>query len=157
MQGNPGPETEVLDVHDCWKYLRSASVCRVATTAGGGPEIFPVNYVPDNGTVVFRTGPGTKLDAVLGGNPVALEADGLNAYGTIAWSVIIKGTAQVVDTPEAFQEAADAGLSPWEPGSKDHLVRVTPTEISGRRFVIGPPSHWWPPLDSPGREPRLRR
>lgn len=154
MQGNgSGPETEVLDIHDCWKYLRSASVCRIAITAGGGPEVFPVNYVPDYGTVVFRTGPGTKLDAVRGGEPVALEADGLNTYDTIAWSVIVKGTADVVDTQEAFQEAADAGLSPWETGSKDHLVRVTPTEVSGRRFVINPPSRWWPPLDSPGHEP----
>ncbi len=153
MQGNDaGQETEALDIHDCWKYLRSASVCRVALTAGGGPEIFPVNYVPDNGTVVFRTGPGTKLDAVLGGNSVALEADGLNTYGTIAWSVIIKGTAKVVDTQEAFQEAAEAGLSPWQAGNKEHLVRVTPTEISGRRFVITPTSRWWPPLDSPGHE-----
>lgn len=144
-----GQETEVLDIHDCWKHLRSASVCRVAVTTAGGPEIFPVNYVPDYGTLIFRTGPGTKLDAVLD-SPVALEADGLNPYGTIAWSVIIKGTAKVVDTQEDFQEAADAGLSPWEAGSKDHLVRVTPTEVSGRRFVIKAPSRWWPPLDPAG-------
>ncbi|MCP8999379.1 hypothetical protein NFC73_06445 [Pseudarthrobacter sp. RMG13] len=46
----------------------------------------------------------------------------------------------MVDTQEAFQEATDAGLEPREPGSKDHLVRVTPSEVSGRRFVITPPS-----------------
>ncbi|GAC1490029.1 MAG: hypothetical protein NVS2B15_08360 [Pseudarthrobacter sp.] len=57
---------------------------------------------------MFRTGPGTKLDAVLGGVSIALEADGLNTYGTIAWSVIVKGTAVVVDSPEELQEAADA-------------------------------------------------
>ncbi|MCU1436284.1 MAG: uncharacterized protein JWR71_3009 [Pseudarthrobacter sp.] len=143
-----GPETEVLSVHDCWKYLRAASVCRVAVVTGGEPEIFPVNYVPDNGTVVFRTGSGTKLDAVLGGSAIVFEADGLNTYGTIAWSVVVKGTAAVVDSQESFQEAADAGLSPWESGSKDHLVRVTPSEVTGRRFVINPPSRWWPPLDA---------
>ncbi|MCO4272893.1 pyridoxamine 5'-phosphate oxidase family protein [Pseudarthrobacter sp. HLT3-5] len=149
MQSNTsGPQTEILNVHDCWKYLRSASVCRVAVTTDGEPEIFPVNYIPDYGTVVFRTGPGTKLDAVLGGSPIALEADGLNTYGTIAWSVVIKGTAAVVDSQEDFQEAADAGLSPWEAGSKDHLVRVTPSEVSGRSFVINPSSRWWPPLDA---------
>ena len=151
MKTNPsGEDTEVLDTHDCWKYLRSASVCRVAVATADGPEIFPVNYVPDYGTVVFRTGPGTKLEAVAGNSPVALEADGLNTYGTIAWSVIVKGTAKVVDTLEAFQEATDAGLAPWEPGSKDHLVRVTPSEVSGRRFVITPPSRWWPPLEPAG-------
>jgi nitroimidazol reductase NimA-like FMN-containing flavoprotein (pyridoxamine 5'-phosphate oxidase superfamily) len=149
MQSNTsGPQTEILTVHDCWKYLRSASVCRVALIRNGQPEIFPVNYVPDNGTVVFRTGSGTKLDAVLAGGSIALEADGLNTYGTIAWSVVVKGTAAVVDSQEDFQEAADAGLSPWETGSKDHLVRVTPAEVSGRRFVINPPARWWPPLDA---------
>lgn len=143
-----GPQTEVLNVHDCWKYLRSASVGRVALVRDGEPEIFPVNYVPENGTVIFRTGSGTKLDAVLSGGSIALEADGLNTYGTIAWSVIVKGTAAVVDSPEDFQEAAEAGLSPWETGIKDHLVRVTPAEVSGRRFVITSPAHWWPPLDA---------
>ncbi|WP_308470683.1 pyridoxamine 5'-phosphate oxidase family protein [Arthrobacter sp. 4R501] len=49
------------------EYLRSASVGRVAVSTASWPEIFPVNYVPDYGTVVFRTGPGTKLDAVLAG------------------------------------------------------------------------------------------
>ncbi|MGM9470625.1 pyridoxamine 5'-phosphate oxidase family protein [Pseudarthrobacter sp. YS3] len=151
-----GPETEVLDIHDCWKYLRSVSVGRIAVTTDAGPEIFPVNYVPDYGTVVFRTGPGTKLDAALAGSPLALEADGLNTYGTIAWSVIIKGTAEVVDTDEDFREAAEAGLSPWEPGSKEHLVRISPSDVSGRRFVIAPPPHWWPPLDSKGHFPPER-
>ncbi|UVJ41572.1 pyridoxamine 5'-phosphate oxidase family protein [Arthrobacter sp. CJ23] len=143
------PETEALSVHDCWKYLRSTSTCRLAVISGGNPEIFPVNYVPNYGTVIFRTGPGTKLDAVLSGGLVALEADGFNTYGTIAWSVVIKGFPEVVSGPDNIQEAVEAGLSPWEPGSKDHLVRITPTDLSGRRFVIGPPSQWWPPLDPP--------
>lgn len=151
MQSNAsGPETEALDIHDCWKCLRSESVGRLAVTTDAGPEIFPVNYVPDYGTVVFRTGPGTKLDAALSGGPVALEADGLNTYGTIAWSVVIKGTAKVVDTDEDIREAADAGLSPWEPGSKEHLVRITPSDVTGRRLVITAPGSWWPPLNASG-------
>ncbi|KRE80415.1 pyridoxamine 5'-phosphate oxidase family protein [Arthrobacter sp. Soil762] len=151
----PGPSTETLSVHDCWKYLRSVSTCRVALISDGTPEIFPVNYVPNYGTVIFRTGPGTKLDAVLSGGPVALEADGFNSYGTIAWSVVIKGVPEIVTGEENIQEALDGGLSPWEPGAKDTLVRVTPTEVSGRKFVIEPPTHWWPPIDptsTPGQE-----
>ena len=144
----PGPETDDLSVHDCWKYLRSASICRVAVLSGDRPDIFPVNYVPNYGTIIFRTGPGTKLDALLASPMIALEADGLNSYGTIAWSVVIKGHAELVSNNKDVQEAIEAGLSPWEPGAKDHLVRVTPAAVSGRRFVISPPSSWWPPLDS---------
>ncbi|MGM7778783.1 pyridoxamine 5'-phosphate oxidase family protein [Arthrobacter sp. KNU-44] len=130
------PDTEVLSVHECWKYLRSSSVGRVAVARGDNAEIFPVNYLPDEGTVIFRTGPGTKLDAVLAGQKITLEADGFNTYGTIAWSVIVKGYGEIVTKADELQESAAMELSPWEPGTKTHLVRVTPAELSGRRFVI---------------------
>jgi nitroimidazol reductase NimA-like FMN-containing flavoprotein (pyridoxamine 5'-phosphate oxidase superfamily) len=140
-------DTKELSVHDCWKYLQSASVCRLALVVDGHPEIFPVNFVSNYGTVLFRIGEGTK-DAALHGAPrVALEADGFNSYGTIAWSVIVKGDAEFVSDPDEIQEAVDSGLSPWQPGSKDILVRVTPSDISGRRFVITPPSRWQPNVD----------
>ncbi|MCI0141731.1 pyridoxamine 5'-phosphate oxidase family protein [Arthrobacter bambusae] len=134
------PDTEVLSVHECWRYLRSASVARVGVVSGDSAEIFPVNFLPDEGTVIFRTGPGTKLDAVLAGKTITLEADGFNTYGTIAWSVIVKGHAEIVTKADDLQESAAMELSPWEPGTKDHLVRVTPAELSGRRFVINAPS-----------------
>ncbi|MEZ2391362.1 pyridoxamine 5'-phosphate oxidase family protein [bacterium RCC_150] len=150
-----GPETQVLTVHECWKYLRSSSIGRVALVSGDTPEIFPVNYVPDDGTLIFRTGPGTKLNAALGGSTVAFEADGLNPYGTIAWSVVLKGSVEVVTASEDIRESIALGLSPWEGGTKDNLVRITPMELTGRRFVIAPPTRWWPPQDVPttGREP----
>jgi nitroimidazol reductase NimA-like FMN-containing flavoprotein (pyridoxamine 5'-phosphate oxidase superfamily) len=131
------PDIKELSVHDCWKYLQSVSIGRIALINGEEPEIFPVNYVPNYGTVLFRTGPGTKHDALREGAVVVLEADGFNRYGTVAWSVILKGSPEFVDQPEDIQEAVEAGLSPWQPGVKDILVRITPTVISGRRFVIG--------------------
>ncbi|WP_120522119.1 pyridoxamine 5'-phosphate oxidase family protein [Arthrobacter celericrescens] len=145
---NPAPvsETVSLTVHDCWKYLETSSVGRVALVRGGDPEIFPVNYVPDFGTLIFRTGPGTKLEALQGGKPVAFEADGLNPYGTIAWSVVVKGTAELVEDPGELREAAATSLSPWEAGTKDQLIRIVPTGLSGRRFVISDPVRWWPPI-----------
>ena len=142
------PETEVLTIHECWKYLRSSSIGRLAVTSSAGPDIFPVNYLPENGTLIFRTGPGTKLDAALGGGPVAMEADGLNAYRTIAWSVVVKGHPETVPGNDHDQVVADRKLFPWEPGAKEHLIRITPTEISGRRFAVGPPRRWWTPKDS---------
>ena len=143
-KSEPGQETQDLTVHECWTHLRSASVGRLALISHGKPEIFPVNYLPDEGTVIFRTGPGTKLEAVLSGEPVVLEADGLNTYGTIAWSVVVKGAAAPVQPGEDVPARTP---SPWEEGEKDILVRITPTELSGRRFVIGPPTSWWPPLE----------
>jgi len=145
------PEVENLGVHDCWRYLRTASLCRIAFTHGETVEIFPVNYVPSNGTLLIRTGEGTKLLAAAGHKVVAVEADGMNQYGTIAWSVIIKGNAAIVHDDEDIQDAADAGLSPWQAGPKNSLMRITPAEISGRRFVIAPPAQWWAPQEPAGR------
>ena len=133
-----------LNPHECWKYLRTTSVGRLAVIAGGKPEIFPVNYLPEDGSVVFRTGPGTKLDAILARSSVALEADGMNTYGTIAWSVVLKGI------PEEVQEVGDLPNqipAPWQEGEKEHVIRIVPTELSGRRFAIAPPEQWWPPKD----------
>lgn len=42
----------------------------VAVVVNGHPEIFPVNYLPDAGSVVFRTGRGNKLDAIMTGQPL---------------------------------------------------------------------------------------
>ena len=138
------PEIKELGVHDCWRYLRSTSLCRIAFSEGDAVENYPVNFVPTNGTLLIRTGQGTKLASLADRKVVAVEADGMNQYGTIAWSVIIKGHAKVVTDAEEVQDAMEAGLSPWQPGQKNVLIRITPQDISGRRFVIAAPTHWWP-------------
>lgn len=138
------PDVQILKVHECWRLLRSSSLGRLALTTGDGPEIFPVNYFPEDGTLILRTAPGTKMDALLGNEPVALEADGFNAYGTIAWSVIAKGLAEAIPADDPSQQSAAHELTPWEPGTKDHLFRITPTVLSGRRFVINDSQRWWP-------------
>ncbi|MDQ5861991.1 MAG: pyridoxamine 5'-phosphate oxidase family protein [Actinomycetota bacterium] len=141
------PASKILGTHACWRSLRSASVGRLAVTGRTGPEIFPVNYLPEDGSLIFRTGPGTKLDALLEGGAVALEADGLNPYGTIAWSVVVKGRPEAVPDNELDQDKVDQSLSPWEPGAKDQLFRITPTEITGRQFAINPSARWWSPRE----------
>jgi nitroimidazol reductase NimA-like FMN-containing flavoprotein (pyridoxamine 5'-phosphate oxidase superfamily) len=140
------PEIKELGVHDCWKLLHSTSICRIAFTDGDAVENFPMNFVTTNGTLLMRTGEATKLSS-FDGKMVAVEADGMNQYGTIAWSVILKGHATVVSDAEETRDAMDTGLSPWQPGQKNTLIRITPQDISGRRFVIAAPTHWWPPRE----------
>ena len=54
---------EVLDRDQCLALLETDVVGRLAVVAGGAPAVFPVNYAMDSDAVVFRTAPGTKLDA----------------------------------------------------------------------------------------------
>ena len=44
-----------LDERDCWEMLGHASVGRLAVDVGGEPDIFPINFVVDDRTIVFRT------------------------------------------------------------------------------------------------------
>ena len=84
-------EVHNLEHHECWELLRTVSVGRLAVLVDGHPDIFPINYTVDGGTLVFRTGQGTKLSAASGEAPVAVEADGVDAVSGLAWSVVLKG------------------------------------------------------------------
>jgi uncharacterized protein len=96
-------------------------------------------------TQVFRTGPGTKLATALG-QRVALETDGTDTNGG-AWSVMVKGQATALDRTPELMDSMGQWLFPWEPGRKDHLIRIVPDSVSGRRFKIAAPLAWGGPLD----------
>lgn len=145
------PETEVLESHQCWDLLRRVSVGHLAVWMGDHPDIFPINYKVDHGTLVFRTGVGTKLQAALGETPVALEADGVDAESGVAWSVVVKGQATAISLVEDVLDTVGLVLFPWEAGRKDHFVRIVPTSVTGRRFTVAPPLTWWSPLDDATR------
>ncbi|HEY8701203.1 MAG TPA: pyridoxamine 5'-phosphate oxidase family protein [Arthrobacter sp.] len=142
-----GPQVEVLSVDECWKYLQSSYIGRLAVINGDVPEIFPINFVPHERTLVFRTGPGTKLRSLLAGTQVAVEADGLNAYSTEVWSVVVKGLPVPVPEGGLKLEKLDPDREPWAPGLKEHLIQITPTSVTGRRFHVRSRTRWWPPRD----------
>jgi len=54
---------ERLSQKDCWELLASTPVGRIGVLNDSAPEIYPVNHVVDEHTIVFRTDPGTKLRA----------------------------------------------------------------------------------------------
>ena len=91
----PGPGVTDLEANACWALLRSHEVGRLAVSIADRPEIFPVNYVVDHGTVVFRTAEGTKLAGAVQ-RDVAFEADGYEPETGEAWSVVVKGRAEEI-------------------------------------------------------------
>lgn len=144
MNSDPAAaRTEKLPVHECWALLRQVSVGRLAVWDSDHPDIFPLNYTVDHGTLVFRTGDGTKLSALLRGDPVALEADGVDPDTGVAWSVVVKGSAGLLTTTEDIVNSFSLRLFPWQAGHKDNFVRILPTSVTGRRFRVSPPAEWW--------------
>ncbi|MGG5175917.1 pyridoxamine 5'-phosphate oxidase family protein [Pseudarthrobacter sp. J1763] len=145
------PEPENLAPNQCWDLLRTTSVGRLALWVTDHPDIFPINYRADHGTVVFRTGDGTKLHAALSETPVAFEADGVSPDGGTAWSVVVKGEATAVTLNQEVMDTVGLLLFPWQDGRKDHFIRIVPSSITGRRFSVTPPLTWWSPLDDATR------
>lgn len=142
-----------LPVDQCWALLRQHVVGRLAVTADGAPDIFPVNYATDHGALLFRTAPGTKLAAALG-STVAFEIDGYDPEAGQAWSVVLKGTAHQVQRQEELLATTDLPLFPWHTGPKPRFVRIEPTSITGRRFHAVDQHTWDNPLtDSPHASP----
>jgi hypothetical protein len=140
------PTVDELSESACWTLLRTTSVGRLAVWVRDHPDIFPINYAVDHGTVVFRSGTGTKVSAALSESPVALEADGYDEKTREAWSVVVKGNVEEVSRGQDLLDTIDLPLFPWQAGDKNRFIRIIPTTTSGRRFPIADPSSWLTPL-----------
>ena len=129
-------EITELDAEECWQILNGTDLGRIAASAGGSIDIFPVNYALEDHAIMFRTAPGTKLLELAINDRVAFEVDG-HDEGT-AWSVVVKGHAERVERQSEMDAAEQLGLTPWIPTLKYRWVRIHPTEVTGRRFARGP-------------------
>ena len=87
---------EQLSDEECWRLLADAPVGRVGLIVDDAPEIYPVNHLVDNGTIVFRSDPGTKLAGLARHPEVCFQVDGFDPQQRIGWSVLVKGRAQQV-------------------------------------------------------------
>ncbi len=125
-----------LEPADCWQLLRSTSLGRIAVSAAGTVDIFPINYAVDGETIVFRTAPGTKLLELAINDRVAFEIDGHDDRE--AWSIVAKGIAERMERQREMDAAESLGLTPWIPTLKYRWVRIRATDVTGRRFALGP-------------------
>ncbi len=134
MTAPPPIPVEELSLSECWDLLRGQLVGRLAVAAANVPDIFPINYIVDHGSLVFRSAPGTKLAAAVLGRGVAFEIDGYDEGGTSAWSVVAKGPARRIESMQEFIDADDLPLYPWHTSPKPDIVRIEPETVTGRRF-----------------------
>ncbi|WP_345802680.1 pyridoxamine 5'-phosphate oxidase family protein [Microbacterium sp. AZCO] len=135
MDEIPNPVV-VLSREECWEYLSMQRLGRIVTSVARVIDIFPVNYVVDGESVLMRTAPGSKLFELTVNDEVVFEAD--DHDDSHAWSVILHGRAQVLDTFAEVERADGLGLESWIPTLKYTYVRIVPTSLSGRRFTRGP-------------------
>jgi len=136
---------EELDDNECRRLLAERHLGRLAMVDFGGPVIFPVNYVVDRDLVIFRTDPGSKLDAATERELVAFEVDAMDESTRTGWSVVVHGSLAEVTDPADLARLRALPLYPWAPGDKSRYVRVRTRSLSGRRIRIpdGLPFTWW--------------
>ncbi len=127
---------EVLSYDECRRLLSDESVGRVGFVQDGSPVILPVNYVLVGGTVVFRSGRGSKLESALMSRPVCVEIDSWDVMEHTGWSVLAKGIAEHVIDSDEIDKLEQLPVRPWtRPDVRHEWIRVMIEELSGRRIV----------------------
>ena len=132
----PDVETgfENLTHEECLRLLTTQRVGRIGVTVAALPVILPVNFRLLGESIVFRTIPGTKLDAATNKAVVAFEVDGHEPDGRSGWSVLVIGhAARLLGADVARAEALDLEAWPLD-GRASHFVSIGAFQISGRRF-----------------------
>jgi len=119
----------------CFARLAEHELGRLVTHAGDVLDIFPVNFTLDGRSVIFRTAEGSKLTELSINDEVLFEVDDYTAED--AWSVIVRGHAQRLETSDEVRAADELPLRPWIPTLKYNYVRIVPTSVSGREFRRG--------------------
>ena len=135
-------QTTILEPDSCWRLLRQADVGRLAVIISEQPDVFPVNYAVDGGSVVFRTGAGAKLSALVSSPAVAFEVDGYDEATNEAWSVVLKGRADIVHGFRQLLDTTSLPVFPWQAAKKSQFVRIVVDEVTGRRFRKTDASFW---------------
>lgn len=120
-----------LPSEECWAILQRSGTGVLATSEGGHPDLFPLNYLADGHTLIFRTAPGTKIRALEVNPNAAFAAQGQDADGH--WSVVIRGKVEATSDQVEIVGSGALELAAWAPGSKRVFLRLTPTSVQGRR------------------------
>lgn len=127
---------EEIERTECERLLRWSYTGRVGFVDEGRPHVLPVNYVFADRAVIFKTGPGAKLDAALRRDVVAFEIDHVDDDRHAGWSVHVIGRARVLEDPDELMWAEDLPLRPWAfGGRRPFWVRIDPADVTGRRLV----------------------
>jgi uncharacterized protein len=141
MSGEPRPAAagrlRELTKVECFELLANEHLGRLAVIDDRGPVVFPVNYVLDRHTVVFRTEEGTKLHAASLGSRACFEVDGTDAAAHTGWSVIVRGEITEVTDQAELARLRGLPLQIWAPGARNRYVRILPATLSGRRITAG--------------------
>ena len=124
---------EELAESECLELLGTKRVGRVAHNDPEGPVVVPVNFVLQDGTVLFRIAPFSTLADRLRDGAASFQVDHVDEDARTGWSVLIRGHATRANNWELPE--ADHRPTPWAAGGRNLHVRLSPHHISGVRLI----------------------
>jgi nitroimidazol reductase NimA-like FMN-containing flavoprotein (pyridoxamine 5'-phosphate oxidase superfamily) len=128
---------EVLDLAACLLRLSEVPVGRLAFHLDGELAILPVTHTLDGVDICFRTTGDSKIQAAVDRDRVAFEVDQFDPPTRTGWSVLVQGTAMVVDDDTEVRRLDSLARLPWVPphAGPSTWVRVRSQSITGRELV----------------------
>jgi nitroimidazol reductase NimA-like FMN-containing flavoprotein (pyridoxamine 5'-phosphate oxidase superfamily) len=125
----------ILDPDECWQLMGSVDIGRVVFVDATGPAALPVTHTVSDRTIVFRSEPGSKLSLVERGRPLAFEVDEWDAATSTGWSVLLRGSSELVADADLARVERRAGR-PWvDVAGTGRWARIRPFEVTGRRLA----------------------
>jgi nitroimidazol reductase NimA-like FMN-containing flavoprotein (pyridoxamine 5'-phosphate oxidase superfamily) len=119
-----------ISLQECYELLDGQEVGRVGFTDEAGPVVLPVNYTLDGAAVLIVTSLSSSLARHLPGKLVAFEVDDVDPYTESGWSVLVRGSAELVHHSE--MPTSDQRPRPWVEGPRPLVIRISPHEVTGR-------------------------
>src|SRR5918995_509127 len=161
---------EIKSKHKMIEFLNGQQVGRIASLDGNGyPQVIPMNFVYHDGVIYMHSHPfGEKLDNIRRNRNVGFEVDQhicfLPSYyfhptdasqaDTLYISVVIKGTASIVEDNEEKAKALNGLMKKYQKEGKYGIldsfmpsvhevavIKIVPKEMRGK-YKIG--QHWAP-------------
>jgi nitroimidazol reductase NimA-like FMN-containing flavoprotein (pyridoxamine 5'-phosphate oxidase superfamily) len=131
---------ESLEEAECLRLLGAGRLGRLVYSSRYGPMALPVEYAVHEGSIVFRTARDTYTDEDLRTGiahaeyNVAFEIDQIDLETGQGWTVLARGSAHHVDAEAERASLISAGVEPWAEGEPEHVMRISPARLWGRRI-----------------------
>ena len=129
----------VLTLDECLSRVSRLTVGRVAFAADGDLTILPVTYLLDGPSVSFLTTWGSKLQVAADGGRMAFEVDESDPGARTGWSVLVQGSAAIVDDADHVRDLEARLPELWVPTDTPAFwVHLRADSVSGREIVSAP-------------------
>ena len=129
----PVATLETLDTDTCWDLLSDQHLGRIGCVRGGTALVLPVNARLHKGCVYYRTHTSALVAPHGSSEELCFEVDGRSDRHRLGWSVLLVGTAEIIDVADYPEVAAE--VDSWAVGADGVVVRLQPHSISGRQVV----------------------